>query len=90
MAENPQPTPATAEKKSRGLGSYVVWAFVAVMVYVLSSGPMILNVGLTSKWYSPLVWAYTDTPLHRPIGLYWHLWWPEMFDRGGGYTFDSE
>jgi hypothetical protein len=40
MTETGQLTPEIAEKKSRGLGSYVVWAFVAVMVYVLSSGPV--------------------------------------------------
>jgi hypothetical protein len=33
MSEIAQPAPETAEKKSRGLGSYVLWAFVAVMVY---------------------------------------------------------
>jgi hypothetical protein len=40
MPDAAQPTTETDEKKSRGLGSYVLWAFAAVMVYVLSSGPM--------------------------------------------------
>ena len=46
MPETAQPAPETDEKKSRGLGSYVLWAFVAVMVYVLSSGPAIRIFGV--------------------------------------------
>ena len=89
MGENPQPAPETDEKKSRGLGSYLLWAFVAVMVYVLSSGPMIgtyakgtLNENL---WvlFEPLHWAYFNSPLHKPLGMYWGLWTDGMFDKNG-------
>src|SRR5580765_4108960 len=42
MSDTAESAPETDEKKSRGLGRYVLWAFVAVMVYVLSSGPMVM------------------------------------------------
>lgn len=94
MPETTQPAPETDEKKSRGLGSYVVWAFVAVLVYVLSSGPAV-RVALGKKrvsrpvaigfWclYGPLLVLYEQTPCHKPLGLYWHLWNPYRF-RGDG------
>jgi hypothetical protein len=89
MPETVQPAPETDEKKSRGLGSYVLWAFVAVMVYVLSSGPA-LNLADQNKRadrfadiYSPLFWLYEQTPLKRPLGIYWHPWRPDLFDKAG-------
>jgi len=91
VAETVQPAPETDEKKSRALGSYVVWTFVAVMVYVLSSGPVML---LTSKRvvttrafnlvYKPVGWAYDRTPFHKPLGLYLDLWCPKVIDKNGG------
>src|SRR5436189_5206690 len=41
MPDTAQPAPETHEKKSRGLGSYVVWGLLALMLYVLSSGPVV-------------------------------------------------
>jgi hypothetical protein len=93
MPATAKPVPETDEKKSRGLGSYVVWAFVAVMVYVLSSGPVMswaYYKELTSKAtniigiiYFPLAWAYESPLLHKPLGLYWHMWCPEYIDKNG-------
>ena len=92
MPETAQPAPETDEKKSRGLGSYVFWGFVVVMVYVLSSGPMI---GLYESKrvpgnavivYRPLGEIYKHTFLHKPIGMYWHLWCPAMFDPQGRFV----
>ena len=86
--------PENEAKQSRGLGSYVVWAFVVVMVYVLSSGPAFRYVVRSPRsaklhlWYyysivyQPLQWAYRYTPLSWPLGTYWHLWAPES-----GYNF---
>ena len=42
MSETTQRARETDEKKSRGLRRYVVWALVAVLVYVLSSGPVVM------------------------------------------------
>jgi hypothetical protein len=39
MPEPAANTPETQAKNSRGLGSYVVWGFVAAILYVLSVGP---------------------------------------------------
>jgi hypothetical protein len=89
--------PETDEKKSRGLGSYVLWAFVAVMVYVLSIGPVVylgwkgkLNNTpgmnrLLGHFYGPLFYAYDHTPLHKPLGLYLHLWVPRQWDEKGEF-----
>jgi hypothetical protein len=85
MPESAQPAPDTDEKKSRGLGSYVLWAFVAVMVYVLSSGPvMTLAVRHPTDRrilapYRPLIWLYWRPAFHKPLQLYWHLWCPKTF-----------
>ena len=93
VAETVQDTPEIAEKKSRGLGSYVLWVFVALMVYVLSSGPVMHldrthRVGLSMQsWldyaYAPCGWAYFTTAFHKPLGMYWHIWNPRLFDKDG-------
>lgn len=84
--------PETEAKKSRGLGSYVLWGFAVVMVYVLSSGPVMLltskgviNNGVFTFVYRPLVDAYFKTRLHRPLGMYWHLWCPARYDSDGNH-----
>ena len=90
MDEPTQPAEPTAEaKQSRGLRSYVVWGFVVVIGYLLSSGPALLVSG-KGIWvspiihiYSPLWWAYAVTPLRRPLGMYWHVWCPAVYDRNG-------
>jgi hypothetical protein len=93
MTEKTQPVPETNEKKSRGVGVYVAWVFVAMMVYVLSSGP-VMKWGSKQKRpyqavrlaYAPLVWVYGRTPLWKPLGIYWHIWAPEYFDKDGDFT----
>jgi hypothetical protein len=89
MSDAAQPTADSDEKKSRGLGSYVLWAFVAVMVYVLSSGPVLKAVGTSGPLrqvaviYWPLHRAYWRTPLRTPLGMYWHLWFPRTYEKNG-------
>ena len=87
MPETAQPPPEPEAKHSRGLGSYVLWAFVALMVYVLSSGPVMkLAAGPSAMEiiYYPLYYAYfMISPLHKPLGLYWHLWLPGAYDKEG-------
>jgi hypothetical protein len=89
MSETTQLAPQTDEKKSRGLGSYVVWAFVAVMVYLLSSGPAIRyewnHLGTPRQHtvgyiFSPLYRLFKSSPaLATPLGAYWQLWVPKEF-----------
>ena len=31
-------------------------------------------------------WAYMHTPLQRPLGMYWHLWRPDMYQRNGKFV----
>jgi hypothetical protein len=94
MEEPNQPTEPTAEpKRSRGLASYVVWGFGIVVLYLLSMGPVDLMgakgmLGSTAYRilyyvYLPWEWAYLRTPLHKPLGMYMHLWTPEAYDRTG-------
>ena len=83
----------TETKHSRGLGSYVVWAFVVVMVYVLSSRPMLKIAHNSSpnthrllvNVYSPLIWLCNHTLLETPLWGYWKLWLPDVYDRGPGF-----
>ena len=97
MPESADHTPEIEAKKSRGLGSYVgrfvIWVFVAVVVYVLSFGP-ILRLGRAgvfsasvNRWlesfYEPLVYAYDSTLLHIPLGLYLHVWNPDLVNSSG-------
>jgi hypothetical protein len=102
MSSAAQPTPETDEKKSRGLGSYLLWAFVAVMVYVLSSGAVLrygphglgyyitdgtlLNNPEVTVVYAPLWWLYHNTFFHKPLGVYWHFWRADEFDSQGEFT----
>ena len=82
MPESADHTPETEAKQSRGLGSYVVWGFAVVVVYVLGSGPIV-------RWnapnpivilYRPIGWGYQHfPPIRKTLDIYWHLWdpsWP--------------
>lgn len=92
MNEPNQPTEPTAEaKRSRGLAGYFVWGFGVVVLYVLGCGPamMLSDKGIVSKKvmvvYKPLGWAYLTTRLHKPLGMYMHLWCPERFNKLGDH-----
>ena len=81
MPEPASPAPETEAKQSRGFGSYLLWVFVVVMLYVLSSGPAwglvvtgAMNLKSFDIVYWPLVWAYMHTPLHSALLSYW-CWW---------------
>jgi hypothetical protein len=98
MTDDP-PTTGIAAQNSRGLAGYILWSLVAVMVYVLGSGPLLalekralINydcskasprvvkaVRLGHAIYTPLFWAYWNTSLRKPIGVYWHVWFPECY-----------
>jgi hypothetical protein len=100
MSSNTQPAPETDEKKSRGLGGFVLWGLVVVMVYVLSSGPVLRFTGVfvgpsrspivAIYFYYPLWWTYRWTPLRTPLGMYWHIWRPKLFDKNGDMRVRSD
>jgi hypothetical protein len=90
MPGTTQPTPETDEKKSLGFGTYVVWVFVAVVLYLLSTGPAArfeIKTGgahpVLDVIYAPIGWLNDNTPLRKPLGMYWHIWCPDYFDKNG-------
>lgn len=93
VMEKPAETTTPAEEKhSIPWTGFIVWPFVILILYVLSIGPVAImsDKGLIShnnefiwKFYKPLGWAYLNTPLHRPLGMYLHLWVPKHFDKHG-------
>ena len=76
------PLTASEEKHSFNWRAFVLWPCVIVILYVLSAGPIfkLMNkdvINGTEKWvviYEPVIWAYDNTFLHKPLGLYFHLW----------------
>jgi hypothetical protein len=93
--EKPAETTTPKEAKhSINWGALILWPIVILILYVLSSGPvsMIMEKSASSrsnqlarKFYAPLGWAYDNTPLHKPLGMYAHLWAPEFFDKNGDF-----
>jgi hypothetical protein len=89
------PAETTAERKEgRGVWTYVYWVGGILVLYVLSWGPYAMMQEKVwkgrSSWgysvgylYQPLNRAYVETPLHKPLGLYLHLWCPSSFDKHG-------
>jgi hypothetical protein len=83
-------------KHSRGFGRFVVWVGTILVLYVLSLGPLAMLAEMMQKrnqplpgWlyglYIPVTWAYEKTSLHKPLGMYFHLWCPSKFDKDGEY-----
>jgi hypothetical protein len=88
MPSTAQPAPETDEKKSRGLGSYVLWAFVAVMVYVLSYGPVLKFVpsnNCVMQLYTPLWRVCLRAELGKPLRMYLHFWRDDYFNEQGRF-----
>jgi hypothetical protein len=83
----------STEERSRGFASYSVWAGVVVLAYFLSIGPFVMMEDKRGwrwshpRWldtlYFPTSWAYTNTRLHKPIGMYLHMWCPKPWDSNG-------
>jgi hypothetical protein len=80
------------EKHSMNWGALILWPVVVLILYILSTGPvaMMEEKGRISHsnefmrvFYMPWTWAYKGTPLHKPLGLYLHLWLPKHFDKKG-------
>jgi hypothetical protein len=82
-----------------GSVNWLGWFGAVVLVYFLSSGPVgrmaakghfgpgrplggaVKDVAV--DLYYPITLAYHDTFLHKPIGLYLHLWAPTIVDATG-------
>jgi hypothetical protein len=94
-----EPTETTTEeKRSRGLGSFVVWAGMIVLLYFLSWGPCLLArrcarlshpnvVRYVHIIYAPIDLAYANTPLRTPLERYLRLWYPLFYDKTGENVF---
>ena len=93
MNEDHTQAPAR-EKRPFSIASIFVWAAVLLVAYVLSIGPVVMMLdngtiqrggkifNFVCRVYIPIIWAYDRTPLHRPLGMYLHLW-SKRFDAKG-------
>src|ERR1700733_15163011 len=101
MGEQPETTAPVGSKHSFYWRLFILWPFVILLLYFLSFGPfwLILEKGRINaanqfepvnqfvlEFYGPLQWAYDETPLHRPLGMYLHLWASSLFDKNGDFT----
>ena len=77
------------ERSSRDLfWLWLCWLGVAVMLYVLSSGPVMMAYDklhirdgssadqVLEILYGPMFWVARNTLLQKPLVMYWHLWAP--------------
>jgi hypothetical protein len=99
MDAQPETTTPIEEKHSFNWQAFILWPFLILVLYVLSLGPveMMTARGIISSapgdsvnellygFYTPLRWAYGHKPLHKPLGMYLHLWAPRLFDKNGDH-----
>ena len=92
MEEQGEPA---AETKTGAHWICAYWAGAILLLYVLSVGPVarMVQKGVLPRdsrclasLYSPLDWAYRNTPLHKLLGMYCHVWCPQGFDKNGEMT----
>jgi len=85
----PQDSTTSEEKGGRGYWGFVVWPVVAVVLYLLSTGPVLLlaHKRLVSRGllvvYEPVLIASDWHVVGKPICLYFHLWIPDVIDIHG-------
>ena len=91
MDEQTETATPKDEKHSINWG-FIVWPVVILILYVLSSGPVMMmgakgRIAPENKvvlmFYSPFGWAMDVTPLGKPMRIYYHLWAPKHFDKNG-------
>ena len=71
MDAQPETTAPTDEKKSINWWAFLLWPFIILLLYVLSTGPVVMLVhqanvplpGFLWWFYKPIHWAYEKTPL---------------------------
>ena len=98
MTEPIENTMLTEDKHSGSLSAFFAWLFVILVLYFLSSGPVVMmyEKGVITgdskllQLYDPLDWFYEETPLHKPIGMYFHLWAPKHIDENGETTLRTK
>jgi hypothetical protein len=83
-------TTSTPGKDSFTWSACCLWMPGVLLLYLLRGGPYMMaeQRGLAASpaiqtIYDPLFYAYFHTPLHKPLGLYFHLWRGEVFDKNG-------
>jgi hypothetical protein len=79
----------------RRVSFWICWAAGILVLYILSTGPLVLLKDrikirdgsaldqVLEFAYWPVEWACDNTPLEKPLGLYWHLWAPRLYDSKG-------
>jgi hypothetical protein len=93
MEKPDETTTPNGEKHSINWGALILWPAVILLLYVLSGGPYMKMLDkqhtghMVTEFYIPSARAYTDTPLHKPLGLNFHLWAPGIFDKNGDEIF---
>ena len=79
-------------KKGRAFWGLLLGPGVILLFYVLSWGPFVMmeqkgvmrgRPTFLEDFYFPLYWAYNETGLRTPLGMYLHLWCPRAFDKNG-------
>ena len=92
MAAQPDATPGSERQHSTYWGVRAIWALAALFAYFLSFGPVVRFWDSTPfnspnpvvyTFYLPVQQVYYHTPLHKPFGIYLHLWDPAMYDKNG-------
>ena len=90
MGDQPEPRTPIKDKNHTNWPSFVAWPFAFLVLYFLSSGPLLILMEkqhiargqLFKAFMAPLNWAYNETPLRKPIGMYLNFW-IEAYDKNG-------
>jgi hypothetical protein len=94
MDEQPETTKPIKPKLPFSWRVFICWLFVFFVLYVLGYGPVEMMAAkrhyrggsvLVREFYRPLRWVYNTTPIHKPLGMYLHLWAPKYYDKNGDY-----
>jgi hypothetical protein len=97
MGGQPETTALKETKKSFNWRGPLLWMLVIIVGYFLSAGPVLKysfrgaeldgktvhRMRTVNTIYRPWLWLYLRTPLHKPMGIYMHLWLPEIFNGSG-------
>ncbi len=94
MEKPAETTKPKEERHSINWGALILWPVVILLLYVLSGGPVMMmrdqgrirwDNQVVWSFYRPLTWAYNKTSLHKPLGMYFHLWDSNDYDKNGDW-----